>query len=246
LEFTHSKWHYFIVNTNLDEYFISMEHWRRYFQRAKENLSRHDPGTALKNLQMAIEECPASDSKNLSKVLFYTGITLKKLGVPNGALKSWVLSQKLIKSGYCSKMIKRFINDYGMSKQETESLDDWKAFHAIQLAKYLGTKENGKLHNTAEQDAIGEIIYEYWKYLCKTISFEEKNLDEKVRIFNQVNLFSNGPQTGRSGAAVCIPINFKEKRKYFPQDRCGCGSGLPFCMCCGRTPGADELISGSK
>ena len=114
-----------------------MEEWRRYFQRGKEHLSKHNPAAALKDFQMAVQGCPSSDMKNLSKVLFYTGITLKKLGIPNGALKSWVVAQKLNKTGYGAKMIKRFINEYGMNKQENSYLDDWSAFHAIQLKLFF-------------------------------------------------------------------------------------------------------------
>jgi hypothetical protein len=41
-----------------------------------------------------------------------------------------------------------------------------------------------------------------------------------------------------------IAVNFHTQRRVRPQDRCLCGSGLAFVLCCGRTPGKEEVLSG--
>lgn len=219
-----------------------METWERHFKKGKDNLSRHSPRNALKELQIALEECPAKENRNLAKVMFYLGITLKKLGVPNGAVKSWVIARKLNKTGYSAKMIKRFVNEYGMTKQESSYQDDWKAFHAIQLSKYLELKIGGEISDPAERDAITELIWDSWNRLCDLYTLHELSTEEKIEYFHGVKIFFpiEGNQEN-SRRFSCIHVDFHEKQRISTSDRCSCGSGLLFGQCCGRTPGEDEL-----
>ena len=95
---------------------VSMDTWKLHFKKGKESLAKHCPRNALRELQIALEQCPTKENSSLAKIMFYIGITLKKLGAPNGAVKSWVVAQKLNKTGYSAKMLKRFVNEYGMTK----------------------------------------------------------------------------------------------------------------------------------
>jgi hypothetical protein len=223
-----------------------MKNWTVYLQRGKEHLARHSPDKALDDLKTALELCPVESTKNLSKVLFYLGIALTKLGCANSALKCWLTSQKLHKTSYATKMIKRFSNEYGMIKQQTELLDDWKAFYSIQLAKYLRTKKNNEFTNTAEKDMIDDLIRDYWNTLNDMDLLASKTHEEKVRLFKRVKIVFPFvlDRTAEAVSSDIISVDFREKQSLAPTDRCFCGSGLRFGMCCGRTPGEDELQCG--
>jgi hypothetical protein len=233
------------------EYFIgqadeNMETWKRHFKKGKDNLSKHNPKTALRELHLALAQCPAKENSSLAKVMFYIGITLKKLGAPNGAVKSWVVAQKLNKSGYSSKMIKRFVNDYGMTKQNNDYEDDWKAFHAIQLSKYLDLKEGGTIPTSAERDVITDLIWDKWNAVNTDHTLYGLTTDEKIEYFQSVEIFFPVHREQQSYThSRCIHVNFAQQERISWKDRCFCGSGLPYGKCCGRTPGEDELCNGS-
>lgn len=223
-----------------------MEEWKRHLNRGKDNLAKHDPAEALKELQMAITECPVDENKNLAKVLFYTGITLHKLGVPNGALKSWVIAQKINKRGYSSKMVKRFINGYGMVRQQNEELDDWKAFYSIQLEKYLKSKKAGAAAEPDEYEELKEKICDAWGEICEYFSLGGMSIEKKLHIFEKIELDINGYNNDAATQGASVYVNFRQKKRFSADDRCSCGSGLQFGMCCGRTPGEDELLNDNK
>ena len=224
-----------------------MDTWERYFNRGKDSLSRHNPEQALKELQVAIETCSPQEQSKLAKVLFYTGITLKKLGVPNGAAKSWIVAQKLKKSGNCTKMIKRFVNQYGMEKQASFLLDDWKAFEAIQIKRYLDRKKVRYFVTEAEKDMIEKLISDHWENVASKVTLGDLEKEEKLRLFQDTKIifpYFDVPEEFDAGKE--IQVDFTRKRRIGANDRCFCGSGITYSQCCGRTLGRDELLSGSK
>ncbi len=226
----------YVITLYYGQYY-KMEQWKRHFKRGKDNLSKHSPHTALKEFQTALESCPTTLHSHCAKIMFYIGITLKKLGVPNGAVKSWIVAQKLNKTGYSAKMVKRFVNEYGMTKQNTPYEDDWKAFHAIQLSKYLAEKDRGSMDGDREREMITEIIWDAWNDLYEKNTFHSFKTEEKLTYFKTVNIF-------HASKDECIPVDFTAKERLSPSRRCFCGSGLPYGKCCGRTQGEDELYTG--
>lgn len=222
-----------------------MQEWKRHLKRGKDKLAHHDPSEALRELQMAIESCPVDENRNLEKVLFYTGITLQKLGIPNGALKSWVIARKVKKHGYSSKMIKRFSNGYGMVRQLNTDLDDWKAFYSIQLGKYLKEKGTGAIDTREEYELVKEKICEAWCEVCERFSLRDMTIEEKLHIFETAEFNTGGEDTGSIDPGASIYVNFRQNRRFSAVDRCSCGSGLQFSMCCGRILGEDELLNGN-
>ena len=224
-----------------------MDTWERYFNRGKDSLSRHNPEQAIKELQLAIESCSPGEHSKLAKVLFYTGITLKKLGVPNGAAKSWIVAQKLKKSGKCTKMIKRFVNQYGMERQADSLLDDWKAFEAIQIKRYLDRKRARYFVTEAERDMIEKLISDHWQNITAKVTLTDLGKEKKLKLFREIRIvfpYFHMPEDFETEKE--IPVDFGKKRRIRPNDRCFCGSGSRYSQCCGRTIGVDELLSGSK
>jgi len=167
------------------------------------------------------------------------------MGFPQSAIKSWISCQRLNKRGHTRKMLSRLTNCYGMDRQDSTVEDDWQAFSAIHTARYLLCKNKRTFSTRAEQDMIGDLIRDNWDIVRRSGALEGKFGCDKLQAFRSVHIVF--PSVVRSEPHVdgpVIAVNFQTQRKVEPQDRCLCGSGLAFVMCCGRTPGKEELLSG--
>ncbi len=220
--------------------------WRSSFNRGKRFLAAHQNEQALKAFRDAVSACPVTQRRNLARVLYYLGITLHKIGMSNCALKSWCSAQQLVKVGLGCRSLKRYANAYGMARQRTQTLDDWKAFYAVQLYRYLSLKRSRRIGTDAERDMIWDLIRDAWGELSSTVGLDSMNADEKMAVFNDVRIvyptFTVSDQKRMASAE--IPVDFARKRRLYRDDTCFCGSGLPYKLCCGRIPGEDELGSG--
>ncbi len=211
---------------------------------AKQNLARHLPDKALTQFARAVDDCPACKARELANVLFYLGITLKKLGYCNSAIRFWISSYRLNKNKFAGQMIKRFANGYGFTREENHELDDKKAFFSVQLSRYLAKKHNGKFSTQAEADMIIDLLEDTWKRIREYGMLGGKSIEEKRRYFKETKIvFPFLLFTKKLGDTI-INVNFKKGTKVTQNDRCLCGSGLPYCICCGRTPSVEELING--
>ncbi|MCK4540809.1 MAG: hypothetical protein KAU17_01095 [Spirochaetales bacterium] len=165
-----------------------MSTWRIEYQRGKTELARHKPKEALRHFEEALCHCPVSDNDFLYRILFFLGFTLKKLGLPMGALKSWNAATKVRKSGYSEKMLRRYGNIYGMPKQDCLEQDDWEAFRAIHVNRYLRTKRYGRFGTIAEKDMIQDLIQDTYLGLLASEHVQGKTAQEKLIIFHTTML----------------------------------------------------------
>ncbi len=216
-----------------------------HYDRGLTSLARHRPAEAVKALQSALEACPASRTTELYKICLFLGVALKRIGFPQSAIKSWISCQRLNKRGYTRKMLSRYTNCYGMDRQGSTNADDWQAFSSIQTARYLLGKNKRKFSTQAEQDMITDLIRDSWKDLCSGTDLGGRSGCEKLEMFRAVRIvFPSVIQAERHLNGSVIAVNFQTKQKVGLNDRCSCGSGMPFMLCCGRTPGKEELLSG--
>lgn len=200
---------------------------------------------ALKCFETAIAACPVARSRELSKVLFYLGITFKKLGMSSCAVKSWCVSYKLDKNNYAGALLRRHVNDYGMAKQENRELDDWRAFYAIHLARYLSQKASGKLGTDAEKDMIWDLILDAWKDIRNSFKLGEITPEIKLGIFRKSRIvFPSFNVPNVEPENDTIAVDFSRKKRISFGDLCCCGSGLPYIICCGRIADQNELPNG--
>lgn len=207
-------------------------------------LSRHRPMQALDQLVKAVQECPCCKEKKLSHLLFYLGVTLKKLGHSNSAIRFWISSYRVKKNKYAKEMIKRFSNGYGFKKEKNIELDDKKAFFSIQISRYLAKKKSGNFSTQAECDMITDLLEEKWKKIVESGILKQKNIKEKQRCFkNQKIVFPFMVFPKVLGDAV-IKVDFKQGNKVSDDERCVCGSGLPYYRCCGRASSIEEIAGG--
>jgi hypothetical protein len=220
--------------------------WARHYDRGLTYLSRHRPVDAVKALQAALEECPPSKSRDLYKICLFLGVALQRMGFPQSAIKSWISCQRLNKRGPTRKMLTRYTNCYGMERQGTSEADDWQAFSSIQIARYLLGKNKRAFSTQAEQDMIADLIRDSWGSLRASTDFGGMSGCEKIEAFRAVRIvFPTVVLLEPHLDGPVIAVNFQTKQRVGLSDRCSCGSGMPFMLCCGRTPGKEELLSGS-
>lgn len=220
--------------------------WATQYGRGLGSLARHRPAKAVKALQAALEECPPSNSQDLYKICLYLGIALHRIGFPQSAIKSWISCQRLNKRGPTRKMLARYTNCYGMERQASTEADDWQAFSSLQTLRYLMGKNKRTFSTLAEHDMIRDLIKDSWRELQSSSDLAALSGCEKLALFRGVRIvfpavvFAEPHLDG-----PVIAVNFQTKRKVGLNERCSCGSGMPFMLCCGRTPGKEELLSGS-
>ncbi len=219
--------------------------WNMYFDKGLVSLARHNPAQAIHFLQMAMEKCPASRSRELYRICLFLGVALRRMGFSQSAIKSWTSCQRLNKRGHTRKMLARLTNCYGMERQASEEEDDWRAFSSVQTARYLMGKNKRTFSTLAEKDMIGDLIRDHWLTLMKTGELRGKSSCEKLGFFRKVSIVfpGGGVQDSRLDPQV-IGVNFQTRKKVELGERCLCGSGLPFALCCGRTPANEELLTG--
>jgi tetratricopeptide (TPR) repeat protein len=223
---------------------LNHEVWHIAFDRGKASLAKHNPEKALKSFESALATCPVDKPKDLARILYYLGVALHRLGMSSCALKSWSSAHRLDRQGYSGKFLLRFANGYGMAKQKTKDLDDWKAFHAVQLVRYLSLKKSGKLGTDAERDMIWELILEEWKGLRNSLDLAAMSSEEKLGLFRAFKIVFPFFSLPEENGEPPIPVDFARQKRVTLDDQCFCGSGLPYRLCCGRTPGQDELNIG--
>ena len=149
------------------------------------------------------------------------------------------------RSCHPGKMLHRLGNDYGMVRQATPELDDWQAFYSIHLQRYLRSKRSQRITTGAESDMIRDLIYDTWKRLNNRRLLAAKSAQEKLELFGSVEIVFPFYLLPSERAGDVISVDFVAKSRLSAHDRCRCGSGMPFMMCCGRTRGVEELIPGT-
>ena len=163
--------------------------WRRSFVQACAYLEQHDHKSALHKFSEALKACPSNEYKSLGRIIFYTGVTLKKLGMNNCALKTWKSAMTIDKNGLSAKMFKRYSNDYGMPKQDDPEQDDYQAFLSIQTKKYLAGKNSGKFSTDAEKDMVNDLITESWMKIRDNPDVRNLDCERKLNLFYSEKIY---------------------------------------------------------
>jgi len=225
---------------------VKIDPWQKHLQRGIHHLSRHEPARAVPWFERALAACPETGGRALSRLLYYQGMALKRLGYNNSAVRCWVAARRALKSGRIRRLVCGFANSYGMARQSCAEQDDWQAFYALQRARYLA---RFKQHSTAgpgpgECALLKTLIYSYWIDLKDSGLLEGRTPEEKKTLFKKCTIDFPFVSSRRLGERV-IEVNFRMGRKLKEGDTCFCGSGLPYSCCCGRTSGADALQHGS-
>lgn len=222
-----------------------MNHWELLVVQARQNLKRHNPHKALHLLACALKLCPAENCSCNARILFYLGIALKRTGHLASALHLWISAYHFRKNKFLLKIINRYANGYGMLKQATPELDDKFAFFSLQINRYLGRKQKSYFATAAERDVVLELISDYWKMILAKGLLQGKTIAEKRELFSKVTIPFPYFYLPKSLNDSILRVNFLNERLAGESNRCFCGSGLPFAMCCGRHKPLDRLLFGN-
>jgi len=218
-----------------------MKECYRLLARGKRMLSRHNPEEALKLFRQALELCPSEDAEGVTRILFYTGISLQKLGYSGCAVRSWSAAVRLRKGGACRRMVERLTNAYGMPRREDE---DFQAFSSIQQTRYLGSRRLGKFGSDAEKDVVLDMIRSAWEELRRQNDLSGLSVEEKIRLFNRELIIFPYLECPDQWEDNTICVDFRREKRVEAADPCPCGSGRAYGSCCGRILSPDELEFG--
>jgi len=226
----------------------------RDFRRGRRELARHRPDRALAPLRSAVADCPAEEKKDLALRLYWLSMALLQLGRAELALKSLASVRKLQPRGFLRRAYECRTNGYGMLRRATPELDDFYAFYSIQACRYLGGRPGGRFAAVTEKDLVTRLIAADWLEIKKSGSLEGETIAGRLGLFNRrriayptpLDLSARGGREGRTVAAsACeepLVVDFRLGRAVQAEDRCPCGSGLPYCRCCGRTQSPLERL----
>ncbi len=205
------------------------------YRQGKRALASHDPARALRLLRSAVDACPASDRTGLSRRLYWLSIALRRLGKDGLAIKALASAQRLAPRGRARDMYERVANDYGMPRAACAEHDDYRAFCSIQIRRYLEGVPDRRFENQQEIDAVLTMIADAWLKLGSVQSLEAASCDEKLKVFRNAGIEYPALRERRElPRGTVIAADFVHGKALQPDDRCTCGSGLPYRMCCGR------------
>lgn len=218
-----------------------MNRWKRdtsalAYSMGKRALAAHDAVVALRLLRTAVDGCSANRRAVLARRLYWLSIALRKLGKDGLAVKALSSAQRLSPRGQARDAYKHFANEYGMPKASCSEHDDYRAFCSIQVRRYLERVPDHRFSYQAEIDTVLTSIADAWLRLQDSPAYRHDSCDDKLKTYREVVIdfpalrTSGGIKRGRTIAA-----DFFQGRAIKPDDRCACGSGLPYRMCCGRT-----------
>jgi hypothetical protein len=142
------------------------------------------------------------------------------------------------------RKIAAITNDYGMAERFDSSDNDWQAFYCIHLRRYLESKNSRRVGTKAESDMIRELIYEHWQQLRGSRLVAALDPNRRLLLYRKVVIIFPFFDVPNQIADPTVHVDFTKKDRLLPPDRCVCGSGLPYKVCCGRTLGEDELAIG--
>jgi hypothetical protein len=206
----------------------------REYRRGRRELARHRPDLALRSLRQAVAACPATRAAQLSSYMYWLAIALLRLDQPELALKSLASAQKLRPKGIARAAYLHRSNDYGMYRRSSPDLDDFYAFYSVQVCFYLSRKRNGRFDSNAEKDGVTKLIGDAWRLLARSGKLAGLSAARKLELFRARSLDFPFFGLERGPGAKVITVTFRQGRALRPDDRCPCGSGLPYMRCCGR------------
>jgi hypothetical protein len=199
---------------------------------------------ALREFRLSADACSAREPALLAKRLYWLAVALLRLDRRDLAIKSLASAQKLRPRGPARAAYVHRVNGYGMIKRQSPEVDDFYAFFSVQACRYLGSRPGQRFVDASEKDAITRIIASSWRALKDSHRLEGQDPAAKLRVFQEWRISFPGLIGSRSKAGACrepIQADFRKRRSVSAEDRCPCGSGLAYMLCCGRTKSPCEL-----
>ncbi|MBN1241820.1 MAG: tetratricopeptide repeat protein [Spirochaetales bacterium] len=210
----------------------------RGYSNGRRALALHRDLEALRLLRAAVDELGPGD-RLLSQRLYWLGIALLRLGRRDLAVKSLASAQKLAPRGHARSLYGRLVNGYGMAKSSCEDHDDFRAFYSVQAERYLGGRT--AFRDEIEREAVSHALAGAWIGIVASGLLDDLDCAGKLQLYRKIDAgIPSVLAETRDSRAHVIPVDFRRDRRIGPADRCSCGSGLPWRLCCGRTVSPSE------
>lgn len=204
------------------------------FKAGRRALANHDPVKALPLLRVALAEAHPKDRERFLERVYWLSLTLIKLGKNGLAIKALASAQAMAPRGRIRSLYKRVSNEYGMPRSSCAEHDDYKAFFAIQVRRYLAGMPGRRFRDQTEMDAVLQIIADAWLRLAKERDMSSYSCTEKLDSYKAFSLEFPVLRENQESRCRVLPGDFRGAASFASQDRCPCGSGLPVQRCCGR------------
>ncbi len=215
------------------------------FRRGKRDLARHRPDLAMMHFRAVVESTPVEDTRAFVEAMYWLAVSFFRLDKPELAIKTLASAQRIRRRGVVRDAYLAWVNGYGMIRRGKSELDDFYAYSSLQIGSYLGKKRMKRFDSMEEKDIVMRIVTDAWKRLCASGMLEGKSCSEKLGLFkSRKPIFPSFRQGARGSGARMLAGEFGTAACLENEARCVCGSGLPYCMCCGRIPGLRELSGG--
>jgi hypothetical protein len=216
----------------------------RALREGLRELEGHRPDLAMRSLRASVDACPATRASELSRRLYWLAVALLRLDQPEIALKSLASAQKLRPRGLARSAYLARVNCYGMPKRKSPELDDFYAFYSIHACRFLSSREGRRFGSETEKDLVTRIITSAWLELKRSKRLVDLAPGARLELIKRWPV-AFPSMIGASARANCgcepVVVDFRRKRVPSADDRCPCGSGLPYRLCCGRTASSREL-----
>jgi hypothetical protein len=216
---------------------------QRAFREGLRDLVAHRADRAVPRLRAAVEATDPDRKGLLSLRLYWLSVALLRLDRVDLAIASLASAQKLRPRGHARDAWEARSNCYGMRRRESPELDDFHAFHSIQITRYLGTRPSRRFASAAESELVMRLVATAWLGLRKSGQLEGSSVERRLALFSGCSIDFPRPaarQPSACGEGI-VAVDFKRGRILRASDRCSCGSGLSWCRCCGRTKSPREL-----
>jgi hypothetical protein len=207
----------------------------RAFRRGRRELARHRPDLAVRSLRSAVDSCPVALAGELARKLYWLALALFRLDRPELAIRSLASAQKLRPRGIARSAYAARVNDYGMCKRSSLELDDFYAFYSVQAGAFLATKAIARFDTGAQKDAVTRLIGDSWRLLSSSGKLSGLGAAKKLEIFKSSTISFPVFGLAEKPRGKIVDADFRKGAKITGEERCRCGSGLPFMRCCGRT-----------
>jgi hypothetical protein len=204
------------------------------YEAGRRALAKHDPVKALPHLREAFANAHPKDRSQFLKRVYWLSLALIKLGKDGLAIKALASAQALAPRGRIRALYNRVANEYGMPRSSCAEHDDYKAFFAIQVRRYLAGMPGRRFRDQTEMDAVLQLIADAWLRLAKERDMNAFSCSEKLDSYKAFNLEFPILREGQDGACRVLAGDFRAAASFAAGNRCPCGSGLPAQRCCAR------------
>ncbi len=204
-------------------------------------MASHAAVDALRAFRLAVEKTAPGDPR-LPEYLYWFSVSLIRLGRLELAARSLASARAFERRGHASRLFGRIVNGYGMVRTDCAEHDDFRAFASIQIRNYLASKKRRSFGSIEERDAVVRVLVDGWARVSAEGALEGKSCAERLEHFR--NWRMSFPDRVVGCGCPVIQADFRTGRRVNTDDRCSCGSGLPFRMCCGRTKTPAEYLNG--